>query len=142
MAAHNVAQDVLALLKDHQTTDADIDFCESIYTHEVGPQLLKPVGMVNPLIDIVSPLTPAISLHISTKARPNAQGMMALFFAKGGGSDRLLSLSCHHVLIRPKDANLDYVYHSSLGPPRDILLLGRCYDFPYFPFLSIPHAIT
>ena len=49
---------------------------------------------------------------------------MALYVAEGGGSDRLLGLSCRHVLIGSKEANLDYVCHPS-GPPRDVLLLGR-----------------
>jgi hypothetical protein len=50
-AAHDAAQDVLALLKDHyQITDIDVDFRESLYTREVGPQLLKPVGDLDPLL--------------------------------------------------------------------------------------------
>ena len=36
-AAHDVAQAVLALLKDYQITDVDIDFCESYYIHEASP---------------------------------------------------------------------------------------------------------
>ncbi len=49
---------------------------------------------------------------------------MALYLAEGGGSDRLLGLSCRHVLIGSKEANMDYVRHPS-GPPKDVLLLGR-----------------
>src|SRR6266403_2039705 len=102
MAAHDAAQDVLALLKDYQVTVVDLD----------------------PLVDTVSPLTPSLGLRISTKARPDAQGTMALYLAEGGGSDRLLGLSCRHVLIGSKEANMDYVRHPS-GPPKDVLLLGR-----------------
>jgi hypothetical protein len=123
-AAHDAAQDVLALLKDYQITDVDIDFRESFYTREVGPQLLEPVGDLDPLVDVVSPLTPALGLRISTKARPDAQGTMALYLAEGGGSDRLLGLSCRHVLIGSKEANVDYVHHPS-RPPKDVLLLGK-----------------
>jgi hypothetical protein len=50
---------------------------------------------------------------------------MALYLAEGGGSDRLLGLSCRHVLIGSKEANLDYVYHRSGPPTKDVLLLGR-----------------
>jgi hypothetical protein len=49
---------------------------------------------------------------------------MALYLAEGGDSDRLLGLSCRHVLISSKEANLDYVHRPS-GPPRDVLLLGK-----------------
>jgi hypothetical protein len=124
-AAHDAAQDVLALLKDHyQITDVDIDFRESFYTREVGPELLKPVGDLDPLVDVVGPLTPALGLHISTRARPSAQGTMALYLAECDGSDGLLGLSCRHVLIGPNRANVDYICHPS-GPLKDIVLLGK-----------------
>ena len=98
-AAHDAAQDVLALLRDYQITDIDIDYRESFYTREAGPRLLQPVDDLDPLVDVVSPLTPALGLRISTKARPNAEGTMALYLAKGGDSNKLLGLSCRHVLI-------------------------------------------
>ncbi|KAF9235843.1 hypothetical protein BU15DRAFT_89406 [Melanogaster broomeanus] len=101
-AAHNSALDVLALLRDYHITDVDIDYRESFYTREAGPQLLKPVNFLHPLVDVVSPLTPALGLRISTKARPNAQGTMALYLA---------------------EANVDYVRHPS-APSADVLLLG------------------
>ncbi|KAF8223583.1 hypothetical protein L208DRAFT_1381398 [Tricholoma matsutake] len=126
MAAHNTSQDILTLLKDYQITDIDIEFHESFYTHEVSPQLLGPIDELDPLIDIVSPLTPALGLHISTKARPNSQGMMmALYLTKGGSSDRLLGLSCCHILIGSNEAaNVNYVHHPS-GPSKDVLLLSK-----------------
>ncbi|KAF9007706.1 hypothetical protein BDZ89DRAFT_997164 [Hymenopellis radicata] len=123
-AAHDAAQDVLALLKDYHITDVDIDFRESFYTREVGPQLLEPVWDLHPLVDVVSPITPALGLRISTKSTPNAQGTMALYLAEGGGSDRLLGLSCRHVLFGSKEANVDYVCHPS-RPPKEVLLLGK-----------------
>ena len=49
---------------------------------------------------------------------------MALYLAEGGGSDRLLGLSCRHVLIGSREANVDYVRHPS-RPVKDVLLLGR-----------------
>jgi hypothetical protein len=57
-------------------------------------------------------------------ARPDTQGMMAVYLTKGGMSNRLLGLSCHHVLIGPTKANIDYI-HQPNRPPRDVLLLGR-----------------
>ncbi|KAH8997162.1 hypothetical protein EDB86DRAFT_3153777, partial [Lactarius hatsudake] len=123
-AAHDAAQDVLALLKDCQITDVDVDFRESFYTREAGPQLLEPVDDLDPLVDVVSPITSALGLRISTKARPDIQGTMALYLAEGGGSDNLLGLSCRHVLIGSNEANVDYVLHPS-RPPKDVLLLGK-----------------
>lgn len=101
-----------------------MDFRESSYTREVSPRLLKPVFDLDPLADVVSPLTPALSLSISTRARPNSQGTMALYLAEGGGSDRLLGLSCRHVLIGSQEGNLDYSYHPST-PTKDVFLLSK-----------------
>ncbi|THH10642.1 hypothetical protein EW146_g8312 [Bondarzewia mesenterica] len=123
-AAHYAAQSVLALLQKYQITDVDVDFRESIHTREVGPRLLKPVNDLNPLVDVVSPLTPALGLRISTRARPNSQGTMAIYLAEGGSSDRLLGLSCRHVLIGSQEGNLDYSHHPS-APAKDVLLLGK-----------------
>ena len=123
-AAHDAAQSLLVLLKDYQITDVDIDFRELFYTRKVGPQLLKPVGDLDPLVDVVSPLTPALGLGISTKAMPDAQGTMALYLAEGGDSERLLGLSCRHLLIGSKEANIDYICHHSQSR-KSVLLLGR-----------------
>ncbi|KAF9505747.1 hypothetical protein BS47DRAFT_1432932 [Hydnum rufescens UP504] len=123
-AAHDAAQDILVLLRDYEITDVDIDYRESYYTREAGPRLLRSVDDVDPLVNVISPLTSALGLSISTKATPNAEGMMALYLAEGGDSNKLLGLSCRHVLIGPQEANLDYIYHAS-GPSKDVLLLGN-----------------
>ncbi|KAI9453601.1 hypothetical protein F5148DRAFT_460737 [Russula earlei] len=98
------------------------------------------------------PPTPALGFHISPKAMPNAQGTMALYLAKGGGSDRPLGLSCRHVLIGSKEANVNYVHHPG-GCPKDILLLGKsafiCSQssifsldpFPLPPLLTFPSSL-
>ena len=49
---------------------------------------------------------------------------MAIYITEGGDSDRLLGLTCHHVLISSKDTNVNYVYCPSV-PARDVLLLGK-----------------
>ncbi|KAF9229957.1 hypothetical protein BU15DRAFT_23531, partial [Melanogaster broomeanus] len=122
--AHDAAQDLLALLRDYQITDIDIDYRESFYAREASPQFLQPVNVLNPLVDVVSSLTPALGLCISTKTQPNAHGTMALYLAEGGDSNNLLGLSCRHVLIGSKEANVDYILHPS-APSIDVLLLGK-----------------
>ena len=49
---------------------------------------------------------------------------MALYLAEGGDSDRLLGLTCRHVLIGSSEANVDYSRHPS-RPRKDVLLLGE-----------------
>lgn len=130
-AAHDAAQDVLALLRDYQITNIDVDFRESFYIREAGPQLLRPVHDMNPLYDVISPLTPALGLPISSTTRLNAQGTMALYLAEGGDSDKLLGLTCRHVLVGPKEPNVDFVRHLS-GRPNDVILLGGKRAFKSF----------
>lgn len=78
MATHDAAQDILALLKNYQIIKIDIDFCKFFYMRKVGPQLLESAGDLYSLIDTISPLTPALGIHISLKARPNAQWTIVL----------------------------------------------------------------
>ncbi|KAF9010842.1 hypothetical protein BDQ17DRAFT_1387976 [Cyathus striatus] len=123
--AYNAAQAILSLLKDHQITDVDVDFRESFYTRKSSPQLLKPVDDLDPLIDVISPLTPTLGLPIfSMDIMPNSQGTMALYLAEGGDSDRLLGLTCRHVLFRPREHNIGYTCHPII-PTTDVLLLGK-----------------
>ena len=49
---------------------------------------------------------------------------MALYLVEGGDNINPLGLSCRHVLIGPKDANIDIVRRSG-APSRDVLLLGK-----------------
>ncbi|KAJ3803887.1 hypothetical protein F5876DRAFT_84203 [Lentinula aff. lateritia] len=126
-AAHNVAKIILDLLKVYQIADVDIEFHKSLYISNAGPQLFKAVDAKDPLVNVVSPLTPLLGLQISTRARPDSQGTMALYLNKGDGSDDLLGLSCCHVLIGNQEANFDYMYHCS-SPSKDVLLFrNRAY---------------
>ena len=97
-AAYDMAQDILALLRDYQITDVNINYSESFYTCKASPWLLQSINDLDPLLNIISPCTPTLSLCISTKAWPNTQWMIALYFTKGGGSNNLLGLLCHHNL--------------------------------------------
>ncbi|KAI2613251.1 hypothetical protein GGR54DRAFT_643047 [Hypoxylon sp. NC1633] len=122
--AYKAAQDVLALLNRHKITDVEVEFRASLYTHESGPRLLSPVSDFNPLVDAVSPLTPALGLGISTKASPTTQGTMALYLNGGDGKNSLLGLTCRHVLMSCKEGNIDFVYHPH-APPKNVVLLGK-----------------
>ena len=48
---------------------------------------------------------------------------MALYLAEGGDSNRLLGLSCRHVLFGSREVNSDHVHHPS-RPSRKVILLG------------------
>jgi hypothetical protein len=92
-----------------------------LYMREVGPQLPDPVGNLDPLVEVVCPLPPALGLRISTKARPNAlrgrwpSTLPKVAAAIGSWAFRVLMSSSD-----PRKLTL-----TTCGPPKDVLLLGR-----------------
>ena len=123
--AFTSANGCLDLFATFGITDVEVEYRESVYTRLVGPDLLKPVSDLHPLVDVCGPLTPALGLPISASARPDTQGTMGLYLAKGGDSDKLLGVTCRHVLFGSDDtANVDYVRPNTGAPPKDVQLLG------------------
>lgn len=122
-AAHDAAKVILALLEEHGINDVDIHFRESSYRREVGGQLYNPVYRHDPLAAVIGVLTPALGIPIATKARPNSQGTLGLYLSEGDSSDRLLAITCRHVLIGPNIPNVEYTYHPS-GPSKKVIVLG------------------
>ncbi|EGN92456.1 hypothetical protein SERLA73DRAFT_191106 [Serpula lacrymans var. lacrymans S7.3] len=135
-AAHDAAQEILALLSKNEIVDVDIDFRGSIYRRHVGPVLVPPVNDLDPLLEVVSPINPALGLYISTRVRPNAQGTMAVYLAEGGKDNRLLGLSCRHVLISPEEPNTPVTWRPN-APSRDVLLLSGCAFNKFVDFIKL-----
>ncbi|KAI0920100.1 hypothetical protein AcV7_006093 [Taiwanofungus camphoratus] len=118
------SQEILVLLQAFCIEDVEVEYRESIYTRSVGPELLRHVSSVNHTVDVRSPLTPTLSLSIAAADRPDAQGTMGLYFAEGGTSDKVLGLTCHHVLFKT-DANTNDSYTLASNTDRkDVQLLG------------------
>jgi hypothetical protein len=111
--AYKAANDILDLLARYKIDDVEVEYRESIYKRSVGPDLLRSVSNVNTTVDVRGPLTTALGLPISASHRPYAQGTMGLYFAEGGDSDKVLGLTCHHVLFEAERAeenkNKDYL---------------------------------
>ncbi|KAG7094989.1 hypothetical protein E1B28_005786 [Marasmius oreades] len=56
--------------------------------------------------------------------QPKVQGTMYLYLNEGGDSDRLLGVTCRHVLFGSNEPNQDYFCHPS-APSRNVHLLGQ-----------------
>ncbi|KAH9933544.1 hypothetical protein B0H21DRAFT_825804 [Amylocystis lapponica] len=122
---------ILALLKSFGIEDVEVEYRESIYRRSAGPELLRHVSRVNDTVDVRSPLIPTLCLSIAAADRPEAQGIMGLYFAEGGTSDKVLGLTCHHVLFKTDATTNDsYVLASNASARRkDVQLLGtRAFD--------------
>ena len=128
--AVNSGNDILDILANFAIVDVDVEYRESVYRRSVGPKLLRHVSNLNTTVDVRGPLTPALGLPISTYDRPGAQGTMALYFGEGGNSDKVLGLTCHHVLFKTdRETNDDYVFAGAGAPCKYVQLLGtRAFD--------------
>ncbi|KAH8108684.1 hypothetical protein DFH11DRAFT_1862160 [Phellopilus nigrolimitatus] len=128
--AFNSGNEILDLLASFDIVDVEVEYRESVYKRSVGPALLRSVSNLNTTADVRSPLTPALGLHIAASDRPGTQGTMALYFAEGGNSDKVLGLTCHHVLFKTDGAtNDDYVFPGAGAPLQYVQLLGtRAFD--------------
>lgn len=123
----NVILDILAAFDIH---DVEVEYRESLYKRSAGPVLLRSVSDLRPTVDIRGPLTPTLGLHIAAFDEQDAQGTMALYFAEGGDSDKILGLTCRHVLFQTEKAtNDDYCFPGGDAPRKNVWLLGtRSFD--------------
>ncbi len=79
--------------------DIEIAFRESIYISSVGPQLLNHVHFTNPLSDIRSPFTPALSIQIASQDSPHLEGSGALYLRESRENEEVLLLTARHVVL-------------------------------------------
>ncbi|KAH8119367.1 hypothetical protein DFH11DRAFT_1686263 [Phellopilus nigrolimitatus] len=129
--AFSSGAEILEILKSFGIEDVEVEYRESLYMRSAGPELLRHVSKVNDTVDVRSPLTPTLSLSIATVDRPDAQGTMGLYFAEGGTSNKVLGLTCHHVLFKTDATTNDsYVLANNASAPRKyVRLLGtRAFD--------------
>ena len=125
--AFNSSNEILHLLGSFEIIDVEVEYRESVYKRSAGPALLRSVSNLNSTADVRGPLTPALGLHIGPSDRPSVQGTMALYFAEGGRSDKVLGLTCRHVLFKMDGVtNVDYVFTGAGAPRKSVQLLGTC----------------
>ncbi|TFK81504.1 hypothetical protein K466DRAFT_604445 [Polyporus arcularius HHB13444] len=134
--AHDAARSCLALLKEFDITDVDIEFRESLYTRLAGPTLLKAVPDGDATAAIRARFTSALGLSIAPAGeRSTVEGTAGFYFAEGGDSDVIYFVAARHVLFPPPKGKL--VFPSAVcpenalflnidgeAPRRDVLLLS------------------
>ncbi len=123
--AFDSSNGILDLLAINDVDDVEVEYRESVYTPSVSPALLHSVSNLNTTVDVRGPLTTALGLFIATSDRQDAQGTMGLYFAEGGSSDKVLGLTCHHVLFKTdENTNDPYVFAGAGAPRKNVQLLG------------------
>jgi hypothetical protein len=123
--AFNSGNEILNLLVTFDIDDIEVEYRESVYRRWVGPALLRSVSNVNTTVDVRGPLTPALGTSIAAFDRPGAQGTTALYFSEGGDTDKVLGLTCHHVLFKTDmETNSGYHFAGAGAPRKYVQLLG------------------
>ena len=81
-------------------------------------------------MDVRGALTATLGVPIATAERPDAQGSVGFFFhegrdMQGNVSDRVLAVTCHHVLFETtKTHNVKYELKGAGAPPKYVRLHG------------------
>ncbi|KIK80949.1 hypothetical protein PAXRUDRAFT_763789 [Paxillus rubicundulus Ve08.2h10] len=112
-------------LEEFQIADVKVAFWESLFAQSVGPQLSNYVSSVHATADVCSPLTPALDLHIASRATPHFEGIGGVYICEGGENKRVFVLTARHVIFPPNTGhNEPYARKTASQPRHDVLLLG------------------
>src|ERR1700691_3839762 len=86
-AAHEVSQEILALLQEHEVKDAVIEWREAVLQRLAGPPLMRHVGSTNPTHHVRQFLTALLSIPLVTQGMEveDAQGTLTLWFHENQG---------------------------------------------------------
>ena len=125
--AHEVSKEILTLLKEYQIEDVEVEWRESVVRDAASPALLPTVSHRDPTVSLRSPLTAALGIPIATAERPNVEGNLGFFFCEGRDrngdvSNRILAVTCHHVLFENAQAN--YTRNLPTMGSKDVRLLS------------------
>jgi len=78
--AFHSSNDILDLLKEHEISDIDVAYRESVGRGFSGPELFAPVSDFDPLKAVIDPLTTALGLPIAGLKTLKSQGTMGFYF--------------------------------------------------------------
>jgi len=107
------------------TADVEVEWQESIYRQAGGPTLLHSVGHLDTTMDVRNPLTAPLGVPIATSERPDAQSTVGFYLHKGGNSEKVMGVTCHHVLFETNHIeNAGYEFRGANAPRKYVRLFG------------------
>jgi hypothetical protein len=126
--AHEVSQEILALLKENGVEDAVVEWREAVPQRLAGPPLMRHVYSGNATHYVRRFLTALLGIPLATEGmeEEDAQGTLTLWFHEnrdwdGNPSDKVYGVSNCHVLR--KDTTVDYE-HRSGAPMHHVRVCG------------------
>jgi hypothetical protein len=108
--AFDSANDILSMLQQHDTTDLDVAYRDSVCKPSTGPALFGHASDLDPLRHVIDSLTTSLGLPIAGFKTLNMQSILG-FYSKA--SDNLYGVTARHVLSSGDEGNDDYIYKST-----------------------------
>jgi hypothetical protein len=106
------SNDILDLLKEHEISDIDVAYRESVARGFSGPELFAPVSNFDPLKAVIDPLTTALGLPVAGLKTLKSQGTMGFYFRD------LYAVTTRHVLFPEDEGNNSYSYVGTFSSSR------------------------
>ncbi|TFY57033.1 hypothetical protein EVG20_g8701 [Dentipellis fragilis] len=115
--AHETALEILGIFKQHNVSDVDVAFRESVagFFHGPVPALFGPVSDLDALNDVVDNVSTPLSLPIFG-LRTKMQGTLGFYFRVGND---LYAVTARHVLFNDDEGNT-----SIAGPKKEVVVMG------------------
>jgi hypothetical protein len=113
--AFHSSNDILDFLKEHDISDVDVAYRESVARGFSGPELFAPVSDLDPLKAVIDPVTTALGLPIAGLKTLKTQGTMGFYFRVGKD---LYAVTARHVLFPEDEGNNPYSYVGTFISPR------------------------
>ncbi|KAI9443958.1 hypothetical protein H4582DRAFT_1918198 [Lactarius indigo] len=132
--AHEVSQEILALLLKNGVKDAVVEWREAVLQRLAGPPLMRHVGSTNATHRVRRFLTALLGIPLATEGmeEEDSQGTLTLWFHEnkdkdGNPSDKVYGVSNCHVLR--KDTTVEYERRD--GEPKDHVRVCRMCRFQW-----------
>ena len=106
-AAFHSSNDILNLLKEHNISDIDVAYRESVVRDFGDSSLFAPVSTRDPLAAVIDPVTHTLGLPIAGLRTLRRQGTLGFYFRV---SQDLYAVTARHVLFPEDEGNYPYSY--------------------------------
>lgn len=129
--AHEVSQDILALLVKNSVEGAVVEWREAVPSQLAGPALMRATDyIIDPTTYVRRIFTPALNVPLAAKEmeEEDTQGSLTLYFHEGkdkdgNPSDKVLGVSSCHVLR--KNTDVDYEFKGPDASKNYVRVNGR-----------------
>jgi hypothetical protein len=120
-----VAHKWQALVQSRGIGDFHVEIRESVVRRQTGNKFLDPVPAYDPTFAVRDLYTATLSIPISTKNRPWAEGTGGFYLSAGGDDKSIYLVTARHVVLPLSEDNDNSERKNDSQPPEEIIILGN-----------------